>query len=118
MTDHPITPPPELIQEWWEGDNGALDEFDEVVKQAARWGADQELEGCCKWLRQFKPQGDALSARLRTHRRPKPKSLAEQKQAILAEIDELLAQMNNAGALAVAEPIRRALERLQELEDG
>lgn len=116
MTDHPITPPPELIQEWWEGDNGALDEFDEVVKQAAQWGADQELEALLTLLRVH--HFDDLARDLLAARRPKPKSLAEQKQAILAEIDELLAQMNNDGALAVAEPIRRALERLQELEDG
>ena len=53
MTDnnHPISPPPELVQQWWDGTHGALYEFEAVAIQAARWGADQALEACCEWLK-------------------------------------------------------------------
>jgi hypothetical protein len=54
MTDqHPITPPPELIREWCAHSNKheTYDQFwCHIATQAARWGADQELEACCKWL--------------------------------------------------------------------
>ena len=118
MTDqqHPTTPPPELREEWLAYAPNPLDRLGHVATQAAQWGADQELEALLTLLRVH--HFDNLARDLLAARRPKPKSLAEQKQAILAEIDELLAQMNNDGALAVAEPIRRALERLQELEEG
>jgi hypothetical protein len=39
MFEHPITPPPELVQQWCDGTHGALYEFEAVVTQAARWGA-------------------------------------------------------------------------------
>lgn len=46
MTDnnHPITPPPELVQQWWDGTHGALYEFEAVVTQAARWGYEQAIK--------------------------------------------------------------------------
>jgi hypothetical protein len=45
MTDqHPITPPPELIAKWIM----EATEPSYVPTQAARWGADQELDACCK----------------------------------------------------------------------
>jgi hypothetical protein len=81
MTDnnHPIAPPPELMQQWWEGTHGALYEFEAVVTQAARWGADMELEACCDWLRSSLPGYDKHYADyLHTGRRPKPPSLKEQ----------------------------------------
>jgi len=48
MTEqHPITPPPSVVQQWMDL---PLSE-EECLKVAAQWGADQELEACCKWLR-------------------------------------------------------------------
>jgi hypothetical protein len=53
-SQHPITPPPELVQQWWEKADQHVDRddpktyFDYVATEAARWGADQELEACCK----------------------------------------------------------------------
>jgi hypothetical protein len=56
MTDHPITPPPELVDEWRrvpEYTDGlrkltmvtiTVDRLQYIATQAARWGADQELE--------------------------------------------------------------------------
>jgi hypothetical protein len=46
---HPITPPPELIQQWWKNaEEEHSDNWDvHAAVSAARWGADQELEACC-----------------------------------------------------------------------
>jgi hypothetical protein len=109
---HPITPPPELVQQW----------FDEAYKDvpnwscraataAAQWGADQELEACCEWfkknaLKSIFPEDD-----LRAARRPKPQSLKQQAQAALLR----LANESNDLASEDAddmETIRRALEAL------
>jgi hypothetical protein len=80
----PITPPPELVQEWCEQLFGCPDEPEinafELVRLAAQWGADQELEACCEWLVSegwFKYEHEAVED-LRTARRPKPPSLKEQ----------------------------------------
>ena len=112
--EHPITPPPELVQQWWDGTHGALYEFEAVTTQAARWGADQQLEQDARWLDTcalfsehltITPPGDAL----RQAMRPKSPSLKEQAQV---ELDRLIALIPAEGALAMAEPIRRALEAL------
>ena len=124
MTDnhHPITPPPELVQQWRtapEYTTGAEKltmvtmtdrRLQEIASQAACWGADQELEACCHLLRQ---QGFDVVDDLRATRRPKPLSLKQQALATLEEEPddgkELLvfdtAQVNI---------IRRALEALPE----
>jgi hypothetical protein len=78
----PITPPTELVQQWWDGTHGAFYEFEAIATQAARWGADQELEACCHLLRQ---QGFDVVDDLRATRRPKPPSLKEQALAALDE---------------------------------
>ena len=79
MTDHPITPPPELALQWI---NEYLNEHPEgvdvevLVVSAAQWGSDQELEACCEWLDDYllAPK----SGQLRAARRPQPPSLKEQ----------------------------------------
>ena len=50
--EHPITPPPELVQQWFLGSRAMpVDQWvTDVATQAARWGADQELEACCAIL--------------------------------------------------------------------
>ena len=84
MTDqqqHPITPPPELFAEWFADSLRTLDrkvsEDDQgttgliagaVATQAARWGADQELEACCEWLDFYAAASEARD--LRATRRP------------------------------------------------
>jgi hypothetical protein len=82
---HPITPPPELVQQWWEATmpNNETSVKDQLCTQAARWGADQELEACCEWL--DKEIGPVDSCDLRADRRPKPPSLKEQALQILVE---------------------------------
>jgi hypothetical protein len=81
LTDHPITPPPELVQQW--SVSSPIQHSDEswayelfIAHQAARWGADQELEACVNWLGREGWSGE--SRHLRTARRPKPPSLKEQ----------------------------------------
>ena len=50
--EHPITPPPELVREWSQnrGYSCADELWDYLATQAARWGADQQLELDAKWL--------------------------------------------------------------------
>jgi hypothetical protein len=74
-----LTPPPELVEEWCQQGRNCISELDalkELATQAARWGADQELEACCRWadVTGWVGAGSAL----RRFRRPKPPSLKEQ----------------------------------------
>ena len=69
---HPITPPRELVEKW--ASSSPIQYCDEswayelfIAHQAARWGADQELEACCEWL---DSKGSPNASRLRTARRP------------------------------------------------
>jgi hypothetical protein len=108
MTDHQITPPPELVQQWLnEVDEGSI--FGEhLANRAAQWGADQELEACCEWVEDYAECGHSL----RLARRPKPPSLKE--QAL-----ELARPAGTEGAHVTFGPeelglIRRALEALPE----
>jgi len=71
---HPITPPPELVQQWINEEDGLT--AGHIATQAARWGADQELEACCEALR-VRGAASVMIKYLRTARRPKPPSLKE-----------------------------------------
>ena len=117
MTEHPITPPPELVAQWVEyaGLVGINEhQLVHLATQAARWGADQELEACCEWLGDapvvYNDNGDLHpGAYLRDARRSKMRSLKE--QALLA-IDVAVAD----GRLSpdVSNIVRRALEQLDD----
>jgi len=114
--EHPITPPPELVEQWYEtADNSSKDVIQEVAAQAARWGADQELEACCEWIYKLMDRGLEWSMDLRTARRPKPPSLKEQALEALASADgadhPIVATVITADQHAL---IRRALESLTE----
>jgi hypothetical protein len=100
---HPITPPPELIQRWseqFEAGRSLYAMFEDIY----RAGADAELEACCKWLPKLPPwSGEDL----RRHCRPKPPSLKEQALKRLTEAERTL----------IVDPdgiIRRALEQLDD----
>ena len=87
MTDNPITPPPELVQQWVANATGP--DYEQVIAtQAARWGADQELGRCCKWLQARISEGwnPCHLEDLRTARRPKPLSLKEQALIELGDV--------------------------------
>jgi hypothetical protein len=102
MTEHPITPPPELVHQWaimFEHFSDA-----EVFTQVARWGANQELEACCEWLY----TGYADTAKhLRIARRPKAPSLKEQALHELADVYD-----RDKIDDTTYDTIRRALEAL------
>jgi len=96
MTEkHPITPPPELVLKWARSSN--------AFYEAARWGADQELEATLGLMATLNIRGVDY---VRNARRPKPPSLKEQ------ALDELIA----AERLYPADwsTIRRALEALDD----
>ena len=118
---HPITPPPELVEQWanvsaqTNKENGtyAQHEF-ALATQAARWGADQELEACCEWVNDDLAYD--VADRLRTARRPKPPSLKEQALSSLDEVIECLKVLTSNASVdgpAIA-TIRRALEQLDD----
>ncbi len=116
MTDFNITPPTELVEQWYESaDNASEDVVVEVATQAARWGADQELEACGKaieriWEMDHVTTVHDLLRKLRAVQRPKPLSQAE------AGLEQLRV-LNQHGALNCnTDKIRTALERLKELE--
>ena len=109
MTDqHPIVPPLELREQWYASADGNSEDVIEVVaNQAGRWGADQELEACCKWVSLNCPYfGDypMPEDKLRTARRPKPPSLKEQALALLQPGEPRLFNSE------MQDTIRRALE--------
>jgi hypothetical protein len=105
--EHPITPPPELVIEWW---NQCTVTSDNLIRQfatqAARWGADQELEACCEWIESESCLTNSVMAkRLRDARRPKPPSLKEEALAVLDDA-------SNRIDAAHENTIRRALESM------
>ncbi len=74
--EHPITPPPELVTEWWDKCNAlAPNLIGQFAAQAARWGADQELEACCTDIHAV--YGKLRAEWLRSMRRPKTLSKKE-----------------------------------------
>jgi hypothetical protein len=97
--NHPITPPPELIANW----AGSMCGYYE----AARWGADQELEACCADLRMV--LGPDQADWLRSVRRPKPPSL---KERALAALDDAVIRGDCITTSDAVPAIRRALESL------
>jgi len=116
---HPITPPPELVQQWWEESNhrqytgSEAEEY--VVSMAAQWGADQELEACCHYF--ARDLRESLALELRAARRPKPPSLKEQALALLNPSNtygSITREEEYRISVANAETIRRALEQLPE----
>jgi hypothetical protein len=104
MTEqHPITPPPELVEKWF--NDSPLDRGLTLATRAAQWGADQELEECINFVYDNELCEPDFHEDLRATRRPKPPSLKE--QAL-----EELAEWENVMDIAPDSPIRRALEAL------
>jgi hypothetical protein len=120
MTNHPIAPPPELVEQWIEETRSRdtigsyPEDLDQrIANRAAQWGADQELEACCEWLDEGFGDVGNFPATLRSARRPKPPSLKEQALAVLEEEPE------DSKELIVFDTdqidiIRRAIEALPE----
>jgi len=112
MTNQPITPPPELVQQWvaeiWhEGTPVRVSLSDEhIATRAAQWGADQEMEACLGYAGD---NGLSLS-RMRAARRPKPSSLKKQALQELDKVDMFWATEGFS-----LDTIRKALEALDDL---
>jgi len=111
-TPNPITPPPELVQQWGHDANLAgVPHNDEnwayeqhIATRAAQWGADQELEACVKLLELSDKNARDF---LYSARRPKPPSLKEQ---ALEAMHRNWNPHNNDDF----DTIRRALEQLDD----
>ena len=139
MTDHPITPPPELVEQWRSepeyGTPGRVtlhtiseQRLFQLLTRSAQWGyeqrgeanearlqkaRDQELEACCEVVSHWHGDwvnGINLAIMLRTARRPKPPSLAEQGLEALRSTP-CTEQCHYDALLA-------ALNRLKQLEDS
>jgi|31_taG_2_1085359.scaffolds.fasta_scaffold19163_2 hypothetical protein len=85
---HPIIPPPELVEKW---SNLPLIK-QEIIAIAWRNGADTELEACIKelyllWDKDHIVTLDDVVKHLRAARRAKPPTLKEQ---ALKDVDEIL----------------------------
>ena len=115
---NPITPPPELVQQWLDAlfsEGGLGIDPHKLSKglaaRAAQWGADQELEAC---LTEVSFLGSkSLADKIRAARRPKPPSLKEQALGAMGRFttnahthaDEMMRDFDT---------IRRALEQLDD----
>jgi len=110
MTEqHPVTPPPGLIDEWIEKFKGDHPIY--VAIQAAQWGADQELEACVNWLADpCAADMPSLASDLRYSRRPKPPTLKE--QALEALKRQSTRSVPSLVSTNDCDTIRRALEAL------
>ena len=115
--EHPITPPPELMQQWFLSAKAMpVDQWvTDVATQAARWGADQELEACCEWLRKDLDAYELVGLRavyldhnLHNARRPKASGSKDQAMALL----ELFSLFLPEDKRKEANIIRHALESL------
>jgi hypothetical protein len=120
-----ISPLEELVQEWLEL---PLSEEERLVV-AYRWGADQQLEACCKYIGEvgaWFADPEYRLRELRAARRPKPPSQADLAQDALKNINGYAVQQmrGNVGCVAYrglmrdVEVISNALNRLNELEQS
>jgi hypothetical protein len=90
--EHPITPPEKLVDQWNEAWIDAKVKHEGLVTfiatQAARWGADQELEACVEWASCFNYDDYRYDEVLRDIRRsPEPPSLKEQALKMLDDVE-------------------------------
>jgi hypothetical protein len=115
---HPITPPPELVQQWMTEFYGTPivpgEACTDLATRAAQWGADQQLAEDAKWLDhnalnephlRITPVGESLKEAMR----PKPPSLKEQALEVLGNV-----QKGWGLAEVDLDTIRRALEQLDD----
>jgi hypothetical protein len=119
--EHPITLPPELVQQWHVEaltgfrTNGIYEQ--DIATLAAQWGADQELEACLDEI--YKGVGlriidhgshrELLCSDLRAARRPKPQTLSSIALQMLGTIERDAHYLPE-----ITDTIRRALEALND----
>ena len=73
---HPIIPPPELVEQWY-CNTPLANRGLTLATWAAQWGADQELEACINFVYDNELCDPDFHNNLRDARRPKP-SLKQQ----------------------------------------
>jgi hypothetical protein len=111
---HPITPPPELVQQWIQQSTTTECAAFQMAVCAAQWGADQELEACCEYVyeRLKLTTVACIAQELRADRRPKPPSLKKQ---ALEEFNHLMGELIGTerykNRISI---VRRALEQLDD----
>jgi hypothetical protein len=117
MTDHPITPPPKLVEKWIKSARyrefmpypEGYEQYEQrLTTIAARWGADMELEACCDFLQELLTPSEWITG-LRAARRPSSPSLKEQALQILD-----VTQKGWGLAEVDLDTIRRALQQLDD----
>ena len=114
---HPITPPPELVDQWYNECHKQDEPYTRyMTTKAARWGADQELEECCSIALTAlccgtKNQRRHLVDRIRDLRRPKLPTLKEQALGAMGRFDAN-AHIRADEMMRDFYTIRRALEAL------
>jgi hypothetical protein len=111
---HPISVPQKLLNQWcrWKPEQTPEYLWRKIADNAAQWGADQELEACCEWAKQFNYDDEYYQDKLRAARRPKPPSLKEQ---ALNQLDTIQLNLNRANIYgANTDTIRKALEQLND----
>ena len=81
---HPITPPPELVRQWYLGAKAYPPDqwVTDVATQAAQWAADTQLQMDADWVT-MQTSNQMSAERLKAEMRPKPPSLKEQALAAL-----------------------------------
>ena len=112
MTDqnYPITPPPDLVEQWHDAWIDAKVKHDGLIDflaaQAAQWGANQELEATLKLMATLNIRGvDYVRNARRSARAP---SLKEQALALLDKAENPSWDINDFSI------IRQALEALDD----
>jgi hypothetical protein len=116
VSQHPILPPPELLQLWFEQHYAYNKGLNEVLIEVSQWGADAELEACCTVIEglNYKEAVAISGDQLRASRRPKPPSLKEQALEQLREVNAMLQFHTFHTTGGETSVIRRALEALPE----
>ena len=124
MTENnPIIPPPELVGQWRAAasnvpaslstdSGGRRDYIDYIATQAARWGADQELLACGKYLERCAAWEEEDVTEMYNYRRPKPLSLRELALASVKRFEESGEFFSDQ--MRELELIRKALEQLDD----
>jgi hypothetical protein len=113
-----LTPNPKQLQYWidkisYPHSEGVGPSYSdkELACLAYRAGADYELEACCKIMEDN--QDYVCGGVLRAIRRPKPPSETDQALELVSRIEK----SESIWAMSELGTIRRALERLKELEE-
>lgn len=116
MTDQlfPITPPRELVRQWLtEGHHqDYCSQTEHAITQAARWGADQELLACGKYLEKCASWEEEDVTEMYNYRRPKPRSLRELALESVKRFEESGEFFSDQ--MRELEFIRKALEQLDD----